>query len=160
MPSQQTGERMGSRPQAAKGGGAPRASLEAGRSPVYFSTVALVGQDGGSPKSDLPDGASGIFLREGLDILLVICPSCQFAAHIDCCKRTRSSAWRGRQSRSAALTARRSPLSPDSGPNSATQRNDAMCQIRTHAAQHHSVRSSTRSAERGGDGEVGRWRCR
>ena len=40
MPSRQTGERTGSRPSAAEGGGASRASLEAGRSPVYFSTVA------------------------------------------------------------------------------------------------------------------------
>jgi hypothetical protein len=32
-----------------------------------------MGQDGGSRKSDLPDEASGIFLREGLDRLLVIC---------------------------------------------------------------------------------------
>jgi hypothetical protein len=44
------------------------ASLEAGRSPVYFeSTVALAGQDGGSHKVDLPDAATGIFLTEGLD---------------------------------------------------------------------------------------------
>jgi len=35
----------------------------------------LVGQDGGSCGVDLPDEASGIFLREGLDILLMICPS-------------------------------------------------------------------------------------
>jgi hypothetical protein len=35
-----------------------------------FATMAnapLAGQDGGSPKSDLRDGGSGIFLREGLD---------------------------------------------------------------------------------------------
>ena len=36
----------------------------------------LAGQDGGSRKSDLPDENSGIFLRQGLDRLLVICPSC------------------------------------------------------------------------------------
>src|SRR5262249_56778740 len=35
------GERTGSRPSAAAGGGASRASLEAGRSTVYFNTVAL-----------------------------------------------------------------------------------------------------------------------
>src|ERR1700709_2525677 len=35
----------------------------------------LVGQDGASCAADLPDGASGIFLHEGLDRLLVICPS-------------------------------------------------------------------------------------
>ena len=43
-----------------------------------FATTAdapLVGQDGGSYGFDLPDGASGIFFREGLDRLLVICPS-------------------------------------------------------------------------------------
>jgi hypothetical protein len=36
MPVLKTGEWTGSRPSAAEGGGAPRASLEAGRSPVYF----------------------------------------------------------------------------------------------------------------------------
>ena len=48
-----------------------------------FATMAnapLVGQDGGSFRFDLPDEASGIFLREGLDRLLVICPSCCFVA--------------------------------------------------------------------------------
>jgi hypothetical protein len=40
----------------------------------------LVGQDGGSCAFDLPDGASGIFFREGLDRLLVICPSGYFVA--------------------------------------------------------------------------------
>jgi hypothetical protein len=39
-----------------------------------------VGQDGGSCAVDLPDEASKIFLREGLDRLLVICPSGQFVA--------------------------------------------------------------------------------
>jgi hypothetical protein len=45
--------------------------------PSFVTTAyaPLVGQDGGSRKSDLPDGGSGIFLREGLDRLLVICPS-------------------------------------------------------------------------------------
>ncbi|SDI50978.1 hypothetical protein SAMN05444163_3005 [Bradyrhizobium ottawaense] len=43
----------------------------------------LVGQDGGSRKSDLPDGTSGIFLREGLDSLLVICPSGKFTTKKD-----------------------------------------------------------------------------
>src|SRR4051812_36962645 len=41
MPSQQTGERTGSRPLAAEGGGASRASLEAGQSPVYLSAQLL-----------------------------------------------------------------------------------------------------------------------
>jgi len=45
----------------------------------------LVGQDGGSRKSDLPDGTSEIFLRERLDRLLVICPSCQFVAGFGGC---------------------------------------------------------------------------
>ena len=40
----------------------------------------LVGQDGGSPKSDLPDVASDLFLREGLDRFLLICPSGYFVA--------------------------------------------------------------------------------
>jgi hypothetical protein len=42
-----------------------------------FATMAyapLVGQDGGSCAVDLPDGASDLFLREGMDRLLVICP--------------------------------------------------------------------------------------
>ena len=43
MPSRQTGERTGSRPSAAEGGGASRASLEAGRSPVYLSAQLLPG---------------------------------------------------------------------------------------------------------------------
>jgi hypothetical protein len=50
-----------------------------------FATMAdapLVGQDGGSPKSDLPDVPIEIFLREGLDRLLVICPSGYFVAAI------------------------------------------------------------------------------
>jgi hypothetical protein len=45
----------------------------------------LVGQDGGSRKSDLPDVPTGIFLSEGLDRLLVICPSCQFVASFGGC---------------------------------------------------------------------------
>src|SRR5882757_8669454 len=40
----------------------------------------LAGQDGASRKVFLPDSGSGIFLREGLDRLLVICPSCCFVA--------------------------------------------------------------------------------
>jgi hypothetical protein len=40
----------------------------------------LMGQDGESCASDLPDGATKIFLREGLDRLLVICPSGYFVA--------------------------------------------------------------------------------
>ena len=47
---------------------------------VTMANAPLAGQDGGSIESDLPDGASGIFSREGLDRLLVICPSCQFVA--------------------------------------------------------------------------------
>jgi hypothetical protein len=39
-----------------------------------------VGQDGGSYGFDLPDGATGIFLREGLDRVWVICPSGYFVA--------------------------------------------------------------------------------
>jgi hypothetical protein len=35
----------------------------------------LVGQDGGSYGFDLPDGASDLFLREGLDRVWLICPS-------------------------------------------------------------------------------------
>ena len=34
-----------------------------------------MGQDGGSCGVDLPDEASGIFLSEGLDRLLLICPT-------------------------------------------------------------------------------------
>jgi hypothetical protein len=45
-----------------------------------MADAPLVGQDGGSCAFDLPDGATGIFLSEGLDRLLVICPSCQFVA--------------------------------------------------------------------------------
>jgi hypothetical protein len=42
----------------------------------------------------LPDGAKGIFLREGLDILLVICPSCQFVARIAITSSLRSNTTR------------------------------------------------------------------
>jgi len=52
----------------------------------------LVGQDGGSHRSDLPDGADELFLRGGLDRLLVICPSCHFVAIIFRCRHWRSSA--------------------------------------------------------------------
>jgi hypothetical protein len=45
-----------------------------------MANAPLVGQDGESHKDDLPDGASELFFREGLDRLLLICPSCQFAA--------------------------------------------------------------------------------
>jgi hypothetical protein len=48
-------------------------SLRVHRSPCpSFATMAyapLAGQDGGSPTTDLPDGPSGIFFREGLDRL-------------------------------------------------------------------------------------------
>jgi hypothetical protein len=37
---------------------------------------------GQAGSSDLPDGLSGIFLREGMDRLLVICPSRYFAAAV------------------------------------------------------------------------------
>ena len=50
-----------------------------------FATMAhapLVGQDSGSYGFDLPDGASDLFLREGLDSFLVICPSGYFVAGI------------------------------------------------------------------------------
>src|ERR1043166_8748440 len=50
MQSQQTGERTGSRPSAAEGGGASSASLEAGRSAVYFSTVAPRGSGLSCPR--------------------------------------------------------------------------------------------------------------
>ena len=43
------------------------AVLKAGRSPVYFSTVTLVGQDGESSAVDLPDVNSEIFLRQAVD---------------------------------------------------------------------------------------------
>src|SRR6202022_4280674 len=50
-----------------------------------------------SLSSDLPDGLSGIFLREGVDRLLVICPSGQFgrtrrSASINCEPTGRASA--------------------------------------------------------------------
>jgi len=51
MPSRQTGERTGSRPSAAEGGGASRASLEAGRSPVYLSAQLLPGDRAFLPPS-------------------------------------------------------------------------------------------------------------
>jgi hypothetical protein len=34
-----------------------------------MADAPLVGQDGGSLKSDLPDGASDLFLLPGLDII-------------------------------------------------------------------------------------------
>jgi hypothetical protein len=45
-----------------------------------MANAPLVGQDGGSCAADLPDAATEIFLREGLDRLLVICPSGCFVA--------------------------------------------------------------------------------
>jgi hypothetical protein len=48
-----------------------------------FATMAnasLARQDGGSYGFDLPDGASDLFLCEGLDRSLVICPSCYHVA--------------------------------------------------------------------------------
>ena len=50
-----------------------------------MANAPLVGQDGGSRKVFLPDGGSGIFLREGLDRVLVICSSCQFVAGLVGC---------------------------------------------------------------------------
>ena len=50
-----------------------------------MADAPLVGQDGGSHKDDLPDGATGIFFREGQDRFLqqagdlpvgLICRSC------------------------------------------------------------------------------------
>src|SRR5262245_28102967 len=38
------------------------------------------GETGRADSADLPDGLSGIFLREGLDRLLVICPSGRLVA--------------------------------------------------------------------------------
>jgi hypothetical protein len=38
------------------------------------------GQDGGSYGFDLPDEASDLFSRAGLDRFLLICPSCHSAA--------------------------------------------------------------------------------
>jgi len=40
----------------------------------------LIGRDGRIDITDLPDGGSGIFLHEGLDMVLVICPSGYFVA--------------------------------------------------------------------------------
>ena len=64
--------------------GRARQSQPASTAPCpSFATMAnapLVGQDGGSYGVDLPDGASDLFLREGLDRLLVICPSGYFVA--------------------------------------------------------------------------------
>jgi len=44
-----------------------------------------VGQDGGSCAFDLPDEASEIFLRDGLDRFWLICPSCHFVAGLAGC---------------------------------------------------------------------------
>ena len=62
-----------------------------------FATMAyapLVGQDGGSPTTDLPDGSTEIFLSEGLDRLLVICPSGYFVARARVASRLRAEATR------------------------------------------------------------------
>jgi hypothetical protein len=45
-----------------------------------MADAPLVGQDGGSYGFDLPDGSTGIFLREGLDRFWLICPSGCFVA--------------------------------------------------------------------------------
>ena len=71
----------------------------------------LVGQDGGSRKSDLPDGPTDIFLSERLDRLLVICPSCQFVAGIIGCvvgqiRRSRSASVQAGRPASAQLVSR------------------------------------------------------
>ena len=40
-----------------------------------MANAPLAGQDGGHFSFDLPDGLSEMFLREGLDGNLLICPS-------------------------------------------------------------------------------------
>jgi hypothetical protein len=54
---------------------APPASTASRPAFVTFAKHPSVGQDGGSSKVDLGKARSGIFLRAGLDRLLVICPS-------------------------------------------------------------------------------------
>ena len=49
-----------------------------------MANAPLAEQVGGSCAFDLPDAATEIFLREGLDRLLVICPSGYFVARIAC----------------------------------------------------------------------------
>jgi hypothetical protein len=49
---------------------------------VTCATPLLSGETGQADISDLPDALSGIFLREGMDRLLVICPSGYFVAAV------------------------------------------------------------------------------
>jgi hypothetical protein len=72
-----------------------------------FATMAdapLAGQDARSCGVDLPDAATEIFLREGLDRLLVICPSCQFVAGIGLISSLRAQATRSSSLRGATAT--------------------------------------------------------
>jgi hypothetical protein len=66
MPSRQTGDRTGSRPSAAEGGGASRASLEAGRSPIYLSAQLLLIEAGrrGVIKMICPTGIAKYFFAQ------------------------------------------------------------------------------------------------
>src|SRR5260221_13664757 len=71
-----------SRPVSGRGQGrkppeavARSASLEAGRSPVYFQHSCSVGRDGGGYRSDLGQARTEIFLQKGLDRKWLICPS-------------------------------------------------------------------------------------
>ena len=49
---------------------------------VTIASAPLIAEDGRVYASDLPDGATGIFLFRGLDRLLVICPSGYFVAGV------------------------------------------------------------------------------
>jgi len=49
---------------------------------VTCATPLLSGETGQADISDLPDALSGIFLREGMDRLLVICPPGYFVAAV------------------------------------------------------------------------------
>jgi len=64
---------------------------------VTCATPLSSGETGRIGISDLPDGLSGIFLSEGMDRLLVICPSRYFAAAVAsgfALRAKRSSVWR------------------------------------------------------------------
>src|SRR5947207_14387050 len=61
-----TGQRTGSRPQPPEAG-ARSASLEPGRSPVYFQHSCLSGTERWSSRFDLGPAKTRIFLQEGLD---------------------------------------------------------------------------------------------
>ena len=49
---------------------------------VTIASAPLIAEDGRVYASDLPDGATGIFLFGGLDRVLVICPSGYFVAGV------------------------------------------------------------------------------